>query len=181
MQASAADATALRCFVAAWPDAATRVRLDAVRAQQARRWPSARPVPLANLHLTLAFIGQVPPARLRALQPSIDQIAVAPFDWTLDRLGVFGEARVLWIGGAAPNALAQLAARVRSVLDAAALRYDPKPFVPHVTLLRHCPGTRLADSAVDPIVWPVREVRLVVSQSSPSGVRYVNAADLLRD
>ncbi len=181
MPGSTVDATAWRCFVAVWPDAAARAQLDALRTSQAQRWPAARPVPLANLHLTLAFIGQLPPARVRALQPAIDQIAVGPFEWTLDRLGVFREARVLWIGGAPATALEQLAARVRSLLDAEAVRYDPKPFVPHVTLLRHCTTKELADSAVAPIAWPVREVRLVVSLSTASGVRYINAAQLLRD
>ena len=48
----------VRCFVACWPDDATRNQLDAAAQQAARRYPRARRVPRENLHLTLAFAVQ---------------------------------------------------------------------------------------------------------------------------
>jgi 2'-5' RNA ligase len=181
MQPAGVAGPTLRCFIAAWPDAATRAHLEAIRDEQARLWPAARPVTTSNLHLTLAFIGALPVERVRLLQPPVDALEVDPFVWTADRLGVFRKARVLWIGGAATSVLDRLAATVRALLDAEAVRYDPKPFVPHVTLLRHCAATSLPRSAVDPVDWPIAAVRLVVSRSAPSGVHYVNAADLRED
>lgn len=173
-------ATALRCFVAAWPDAAALVQLETTSSAQARQWPSARPVATPNLHLTLAFIGTLAVGRVLALQPRVDQLEVQPFDWTLDRLGLFRQARVLWLGGPPSAPLDQLAGRVRALLDAEGVTYDAKPFVPHVTLLRNFKASALTTTAVGPIRWPIRQVRLVVSLSTPHGPSYRNAADLLR-
>lgn len=60
-------------------------------AERIGRWRDGRPLPgrqvaTANLHLTLAFLGQVPSARLEALLDMTAAIEAAPFDLCLDRL-----------------------------------------------------------------------------------------------
>jgi 2'-5' RNA ligase len=175
---------ALRCFVALWPNESACWALDAIASALRQRWPQARQMRAENLHLTLAFIGALPADTVRALQPRIDALPIVPFDWTLDLLGSFGAARVLWIGGAPNAALSALAAEVRSCLDANAIAYDRKPFVPHVTLLRNLPRDASTDAAIRaaaiaPIRWSVVAPRLVVSTTSPAGVRYSNAAQVL--
>ncbi len=60
-------------------------------AERIGRWRDGRPLPgrqvaTANLHLTLAFLGQVPSARLEALLDMAAAIEAAPFDLCLDRL-----------------------------------------------------------------------------------------------
>jgi 2'-5' RNA ligase len=174
----------LRCFVALWPNESARRALDVIASAQLQRWPQARQMRAEDLHLTLAFIGALPADTVRALQPRIDALPIVPFDWRLDRLGSFGAARVLWIGGAPNAALSALAAEARSCLDANAIAYDHKPFVPHVTLLRNLPRDASTDAAINatevaPIRWPVVGPRLVVSTTSPAGVRYRDAAEVL--
>jgi RNA 2',3'-cyclic 3'-phosphodiesterase len=174
----------LRCFVALWPNEAARRALDVIASAQLQRCPQARQMRAENLHLTLAFIGALPADTVRALQPHIDALPVVPRDWTLDRLGSFGAARVLWIGGAPNAALSDLAAEVRGRLDANAITYDRKPFVPHVTLLRNLPRDASTDAAINAttiatIRWPVVAPRLVVSTTSPAGVRYQEATQVL--
>jgi 2'-5' RNA ligase len=168
----------LRCFVALWPDAAARDAIARMTARAQARHPAARPMRAENLHLTLAFIGSLPQTEVRALQPRVDDLPVVPFTWTLDRVGVFRGAQVLWLGGGPCAALEELAAAVRALLDRAAVGYDRKPFVPHVTLLRKLPRTAALDAGalVAAIRWPVRKVRLVVSTPAPDGPRYRDAA-----
>lgn len=60
-------------------------------AERIGRWRDDRPLPgrqvaTANLHLTLAFLGQVSSARLEALLDMAAAIEAAPFDLCLDRL-----------------------------------------------------------------------------------------------
>lgn len=211
----------MRCFVALWPDAAARAQLSALTARLRQQWPSARPMQPFNLHLTLAFIGELehstarrvaacvgaagastPPGVCPGLQPldgaaaraqrpdapvsalsasssQTGQAAVVPdgaWPWSIDRLGSFAAARVLWAGGAPDARLVQLATQARRQLDALGVTYDRQPFVPHVTLLRNVP--RAPPPALPPveppILWLVTQPHLVQSVSTERGVRYIN-------
>ena len=63
-----------RVFFALWPDADARVALAALAREIAARTKGRAP-PAANLHMTLAFIGEVPPERIGALSDErVEQI-----------------------------------------------------------------------------------------------------------
>jgi 2'-5' RNA ligase len=82
---------------------------------------------------------------------------------------------VLWAGGAAPAALADLAARVRALLDAQGIRYDRRAFVPHVTLLRDLRREDAAAAAAaiePPIQWWLDRAVLLRSAPDRQGSRY---------
>lgn len=72
-----------------------------------------------------------------------DAIGIQPIDGTqypsgtiLLRYAAPGEAKVIWAGVEASEPLDQLAGCVRNNLSAAGVPFDPKPFVPHITLGR---------------------------------------------
>lgn len=176
----------MRCFVALWPDAAARTRLDALAERLHAAFPRARRMQARNLHLTLAFIGELDEARAVELAAAV---SAAPADssgtpdWALTETGAFERARVLWAGGAPPAALTDLAGRVRALLDAQGIRYDRKPFVPHVTLLRDLPrgAAALAASAIEPpIRWPLGPAVLLRSDPDREGSRYVEVGTSTR-
>jgi len=173
----------MRCFVACWPDDATRTLLDDAAQQASRRYPNARRVPRDNLHLTLAFIGELPEPRaveaVQALRDAVDQA----FEWRIDHVGRFERARVVWAGGQPEPRLVRMAELVRKQLQSLAIRFDPKPFVPHVTLLRdvRLASQRSARPATDtagvaeplaPFGWPIRDARLMLSERTPQGATY---------
>ncbi len=95
-----AAAPALRCFVALQPDQAALERLDRLADEQHARFPMARRMRRENLHLTLAFIGALQAERARQVAARLAVEEPSPFDWSLDELGAFAGARVLWVGGA---------------------------------------------------------------------------------
>ena len=89
-----------------------------------------------NLHLTLAFIGEVPAAE-PALE-ALSAVSFTPFELALEGLGCFGD---LWWAGMRPSPpLAALARRVRHALAEGGVPFDRKRFSPHITLLRKARG-----------------------------------------
>jgi len=132
----------IRTFVALLLDDPVRAKLGAAIE---RLRPAARGVawvPPENLHLTLKFLGAVPPARLADVLAALAPAAggVEPFEAILRGVGAFPTAtrpRVIWagvVGG--EKALVALATRVDAALAPLAFAREARPFVPHVTLGR---------------------------------------------
>jgi RNA 2',3'-cyclic 3'-phosphodiesterase len=164
----------MRCFVACWPDPATRTRLDHVAQGLHARYPGSRRMLADNLHLTLAFIGELPHAMASEVASAMADLSVAPFAWCVDRLGQFDRARLVWAGGPEQPRLAELAERARDRLRTLDVQFDRKPFAAHVTLLRDVPARapaleRPENPALEPIPWPIEAARLVVSERDGRG------------
>ena len=159
--------------MALWPDAAVRARLDQRAQECLLEHPGARRMQAANLHLTLAFIGALAPARAPAVAAMLVNLPLPGGQWTLDCVGYFAQARVLWTGGTAPQGLRELAEGVRSGLDALQVDYDRGDFVPHVTLLRNVKNrvapTRQEEQVPDPIRWNLGNPVLVRSTRDAAG------------
>jgi len=94
-------------------------------------------VPMQNLHLTLAFIGET--KETEAVKTALQSIEFKPFKLSLSDLGCFGD--ILWIGLKGNQGLSSAAKSVRGALDAAGIDYDKKKFTPHITLIRGMSGS----------------------------------------
>jgi len=157
-----------RLFFAFWPDEPLRQSITTARAQL---FPLAgRPVAPSDLHVTAAFLGSVDEARLGALLALSG--AIAPLAIRFDRLEHWGKPRVL------VAASTHVQDDVRRVVDALWQRLDrlgfardPRPFRPHVTLVRDVRSvhTRLRWS---PLAWPADHLQLVESVTTPTGSHY---------
>jgi 2'-5' RNA ligase len=163
----------LRVFFAAWPDPATRDAIAALSRETATRALGKVPRP-ENLHLTLAFVGDVRPERLAALKAIGAEAARAtpPFTLRLDRPGGFRDAGIAWLGSEeTPSELDALIDRLRDALRAAGAPVDSRPFRVHVTLARRC-RKRVRDQAFAPISWRVERLTLTASELGGEGSRY---------
>jgi 2'-5' RNA ligase len=159
-----------RIFFALWPDLAAREALAALSAQTARRC-GGRSVPAGNLHLTLAFLGDVDTARVEDARRAAATVRARPFDLVLDRLGSFRRARVAWAGCQAPDsALLQLAAALAQALRNEAFVLEARPFSPHLTLVRDLRDA-LRDDAMIPVGWRAQSLALVESDRRSGGYR----------
>jgi RNA 2',3'-cyclic 3'-phosphodiesterase len=166
----------MRCFLAAWPDAAARERCAELTETLRPHIDHGRAMRAGNLHLTLAFIGDLPDERGTAIAAACAALPAVSCDWELTEIGFFARPRVLWAGGALPDGLAAIAAGARALLDRMQVAYDRKPFVPHVTLLRDVKRFDGPREIVPPIAWPIREVALFRSGRDESGARYFRVA-----
>lgn len=96
--------------------------------------------PLANLHITIRFIGEWPENRLPELRAALGAIpSRVPIPIHIRKLGFFpnpNSPRVFWAGVEAPPDLAALAAETDRALETLGLKPEGRPFSPHVTLAR---------------------------------------------
>ncbi|WP_024558146.1 RNA 2',3'-cyclic phosphodiesterase [Franconibacter pulveris 1160] len=99
---------------------------------------AGRPVAAANLHITLAFLGDVSEEKQRILAAQAGRIAQPAFQLRLDDAGHWPRSRVVWLGPRqAPRGLLQLANLLRAQAARSGCAQSPQPFHPHVTLLRN--------------------------------------------
>jgi 2'-5' RNA ligase len=161
-----------RTFFALWPDEPSRAALSAL-ARAVAHDRGGRATAAANLHVTIAFVGQVPASRLAALaeagRASVD--GRGAFDLALERLGGAAQG-IAWIAPASvPPELVALHGALKSALAGRDFAVEARRFRPHVTLARRC-GRRPLHRATEPIAWRVERLSLVRSVGGPDGSRY---------
>lgn len=160
--------TSLRLFYALWPDPALRAQLAALLTGV-----QGRLVPPANLHITLAFLGQQPVTRLPELLDIAARARLSPMTLVLDHFGYFRRHGVLWVGPReAPPTLLEGRAALVEMLNEAAVPFDANGrFKPHVTLARDAAAPQA--TLLAPIEWKVEgKVELVSSTVVNKTVRY---------
>lgn len=162
--------SASRLFFALWPDEPTRHAL--VHAQRALRHVAGRPLNPHDLHITLAFLGQVDEARLACVEAAAEAISCTPFSLELDRRGAWPGPRVAWLApSSVPPDLAGLVDALWQGLAGCGFTREARPFSPHVTLLRKAgqlPDTELTTA----IPWVAESFVLAESVSGPAVPRY---------
>jgi len=166
-------APSLRVFFALWPDANARERLAAAALDVAAQTKGVAP-PAANLHVTLAFIGDVAPERIGALCGIGASVAAsaAPFVLALDCAGTFRGTGIAWAGASSlPSSLVELALDLAAGLLAEGFPVEQRAFTPHVTLARRARTPSLARLPA-PIAWKVTRFALDASESGRYGTRY---------
>lgn len=161
-----------RVFFALWPSPANAAALHRVARGSVC---DGRLMRVETLHMTLAFIGAVPAARLPALIAAGTEAVAghAPFEFVIDRVAYWRHNRIVWAGcHQAPAPLERLADDVRAAARAAGLAVAGPGFQPHVTLARHAAGCEIRLPVELPLRWPVKDCGLMTSETLPAGPRY---------
>ncbi len=159
-----------RLFFALWPDEATRDALAKAAAHvDVREGRRVRP---ANLHLTLAFLGNVPAAAQTALMAGEPAPSAAAFTLDVGLAGWWRSSRVAWLAPLEePLALHALQAAVSDAADAAGLPVECRPYRPHVTIARHVRRAPRSLEAFE-VRWQVTDFALVESLQGAVGAHY---------
>jgi RNA 2',3'-cyclic 3'-phosphodiesterase len=115
---------------------------DALR-DAAPTWRGEKWVPRDNLHLTLRFLGEIDSESLPSLRQALagGLATHTPFDTTVlapvEAVPNMSRARMLWTRYHDPGGRCALLAKdVDDVLATFGILPEPRPFVPHVTLVR---------------------------------------------
>ena len=117
-----------------------------------------RYVPAQELHMTLAFIGEVPDAG--PVKTALGTVQAEKFRLVLSDYMYFSD--VLTVGVKSNQKLKKCAQEIRTALKNASLPFDPKPFTPHISVVRGVKGKR-------PVLPP-----------APAGEMTVSAISLMR-
>lgn len=98
-----------------------------------------------QLHLTLAFIGDVPGRVGREIEDALSRIRFEPFQLSLSGVGLFGKPKhpkALWAGVENRKPLLHLHEKVTAALDRIDVETERRKFKPHVTLARFRRGAQ---------------------------------------
>jgi RNA 2',3'-cyclic 3'-phosphodiesterase len=172
----------LRLFFALWPSAAERKALAASTAAAVAQ-VDGQPVPAANLHITLAFLGSVPGRRFVDLVGIGGQGPYSQVGLRFDRLEYWIKPKLLAaMPSEIPAAGGEIVDRLWERLVPLGFERELRPWRPHLTLVRkvrrpppenlRIVPRELASS--DPAPWGLA---LVESTTDPSGARYKPLAE----
>ena len=178
----------MRIFIAA--DLSKEVRKALGDVQRALRPVSdtARWVAPESIHITLKFIGEVPPEKTKAIEAALAPIQTpAPIEMDFRGVGFFPNdrhPRVFWAGIEGGKELAELAVAVEASLEPLGIAREQRAFSPHLTLARFesprgLDALRAAIASAGPLEFgrtTAREFHLYQSILKPSGAEYTRLA-----
>ncbi|HPA77975.1 MAG TPA: RNA 2',3'-cyclic phosphodiesterase [Kiritimatiellia bacterium] len=175
----------IRAFIALKPD------LDALRSI-VKAQKSLRHCPAHvswthedQIHLTLAFLGEISSATADALKPKLDEIA-AKYSvhrcrlWGLGTFGPERAPRIVWVGLDCPDPLFRMQKETADACRELGIGLEARDFHPHITIGR-IRSARHADSLTSAVrsdrntpCDPCRfdAVLLMASRPGPQGSRY---------
>jgi 2'-5' RNA ligase len=171
-----------RLFFALWPDQALRKAIAAATAD-AVALVTGNPVPSANFHVTLAFLGMVPG---RGIADLITIGGRGPWPRVrlgFDRIEYWHKSRVLVaLADRVPAAGPEIVDRLWGLLEALGIAREARPWRPHLTLVRRIdrPPARGQELPIrsDPTDGPGDwSLALVESVTYAEGPRYKPIAD----
>lgn len=180
----------MRLFVAIPLTPETRSSLEeAVQLLRQSRAP-VRWVRPEALHLTLKFLGEVPPEKVEGISRALARAAAAvlPFPMDVAGAGTFpgkGRPRVVWADVREPSgALARLHGAVEQGLAAEGFDREKRRFSPHITLGRvrgsiNLPRLAEAVARLGDQLWgrqTVERLSLLRSRLGPGGASYREVA-----
>lgn len=160
-----------RVFFALWPDEVVR--------EQFMQWAKllhetcggsiTRP---ANLHITLAFLGDVAVSRLGELKLLAAKLGGLAFNLSFTAPAYWRHNRIVWApADATPQALSDLVKEIERSLQTAGFSFDERPYAPHLTLLRKARWDPPARTLKN-INWEINEYVLVRSNRTENGSDY---------
>ncbi|WP_372872757.1 RNA 2',3'-cyclic phosphodiesterase [Shewanella sp.] len=162
-----------RLFLGFSPDNAQTASLQRLQHKLGEVTGTGVDVTPANLHMTLAFLGQADGTQEVALRKEITGLAKPRFRQQLDTLVHWPGAGVvcLW-GKAEDSALIEMFAATQRIAAKLGLHQSEHTFNPHVTLFRKARQFQPPDWQPEPLILTPDALHLYQSQSTATGVQY---------
>jgi RNA 2',3'-cyclic 3'-phosphodiesterase len=161
-----------RLFFALLPDANATAAIARVATNLRREHGDGGWIEPGKWHITLAYLGtwpELPAEFAQRAAAAAARVQSAPATVRLDYIDSFsGERRPWFLGVARAPAATALATELRARLREADVAYDPRPFIPHLTLRRARESAPAV--AISPISWTAYELCLL--HSPPGATAY---------
>lgn len=127
----------MRLFIAINFDEQTKQNIVSVQ-QQLKKLAKGNFAHAENLHLTLAFLGEVHPNRVDDIKQAMNITEVSPLTLTFDHVNYFKRdgGDLWWIGLAENKVLLEMQRKLCSHLSDAGFILEDRRFSPHITLAR---------------------------------------------
>ena len=136
-----------------------------------------------SFHLTLKFLGEVPPSKAEEVKKRLADVRFKPFKAFLSNTGVFPNEkmiRVVWVGVEPEKEIIQLQSKVEEALKG--LFPKEKSFQPHLTLARvkfvkdKAFLEIIKKLAIPQLSFDVKEIQITESKLSREGPEYITYA-----
>ena len=161
-----------RLFFALWPEATCRIELAAAQCVLQANIP-ARWIKPENLHLTLAFLGDVEVKARDGLAAMAKKIQSQNFELLLHRIEHWRKPQVICLTPTVNSTiLEQLVAELTNELRKAGYSLEKRPFRAHLTLARKAAYLPKDICLGKPILWKCNAFVLVESTRDAIGSHY---------
>lgn len=158
----------MRLFFALWPPVQTAHAL-AQWTHQVAHGAGGAPTASDKIHLTLAFLGEADPGKA---YNAAQRVQGAPHALPIDHAQYWKHNKIVWVGPqTTPAPLDALVGRLHGALREHGFALEDRPFAAHVTLLRKAKPPQSLPT-LPRVEWPVNEMLLVRSRTSPKGSTY---------
>jgi len=158
----------VRLFFALWPPAKTAHAL-AQWTHQVMQQTGGTAMATGNIHLTLAFLGEADPAKAHN---AAQRVTGARHALPIDHAHYWRHNKIVWVGPQTmPPPLAALVGQLHGALREHGFALEDRPFAAHITLLRKAKPPKVLPP-LPKVEWPVDEMLLVRSRTSPKGSTY---------
>lgn len=161
-----------RLFFALWPDRQVRDHLDQI-SQQASQHLKGKRISPENLHVTLAFIGEVEFSTRCCLECVAKQVQGQAFTLFFNKMDYWEKNQIFWVGAhVLPPALTLLVTDLSTRLQVCGYHPESRPYQVHITLLRKAHPITQTLPSWKHFSWWVEEFCLVRSQLTALGSCY---------
>ncbi len=186
----------IRSFIAIELPAEVVAKLEEIqKALKSPRHSFVKWVPPENIHITLKFLGNVPPDKIASVTSVMEQVSQAfgPIRLEIGEIGAFPnlkQPRVLWVGvrGEIGN-LQALQASLEENLARLGFSKESRGFTPHLTLARLREGISpverrefgamiISKPVYGGCQFTATKISLMKSQLLPSGAVYTRLAEV---
>lgn len=158
-----------RLFFALWPDAITRQKLALVN--ESIDLAGVRKLKPSNLHVTLAFLGNVEDDVQDHMMQKVARLHASSFTFQLDGIEHWQTPKTICLTASRqPQALHYLVSSLVGIIKQYPIFLHDRPYCAHVTLMRKAKVNY--ELTFKPITWKAKQFVLVESISTPDGIVY---------
>ena len=163
----------MRVFFAIKPDDAALEQLTYFAHHLATTY-GGKYVKKTNIHLTLAFLGEIAIDQLAILRHIMSNVTAQAFYFSISKIGYWKQNQIIFAetSSCAPE-LMVLVRNLRRILFVNGYTFDSRTYKPHITLVRKAKSDQCLFNLGTPIRWQVTEWMLIQSKKTDHSVNYI--------